>query len=416
MVFLVLILIVLFIVSRQYTKAPLPVSKWKFFKVPGAVALDGTLARKLEGVYSVKRGNSFFGDQAVIKWSSTIEDGQPSYKISIFFEQDAGYIICEGKRTKHQIILHGYWSKPFTSETGEVSFVIRWLAGAGKLLKDVKPWAIIIKGRFWAGGVKNRMVFRYHAPLQNQQGFQVLGHRGAGRNIDFLPASENSLELLRMAPAMGVTGVEIDVNRTADKELVVFHDMVLSMVSIQDYYQVQPVGSMTYLGLQNLRLKKGEKIPTLREALEVILNETSMEVVWLDIKYDGDLSAVAEMQKEFVTKASAINRKLDIYIGIPDERVLSNFTALSNYTEVPSLIELEPDIAEQIHAQVWTPKWTGGLRNREVEELRKKGIKAYTWTVDEPEDLYSFLNKGKYDGILTNFPTLLAYYYHTRKS
>lgn len=416
MTFVILILLVLFLLSRQFIKAPLPVSKWKFFKVPGAVPLDDVTGKKLEGVYSVKRGRGSFGELVVLKWSCILINGQPSYRLSFFFENDAAYFICEGRKTRHQIILHGYWSRPFTSETGEVSLVIRRLAGAGKLLKagkKVTPWAIIMKGRFWSGGLKHRMVLRYSRPLNTTVPFEILGHRGAGRNIDFLPASENSLELIKMSPALGATGVEIDVNRTADKELVLFHDAVLSIVSIENYYQVRPISAYTYEELQNFRLKKGEKIPTLREALATILHETSLSIVWLDIKYDGDLQPVHALQQEFLQKAKEMGRKLQIYIGIPDHQVLYNFKMLNDYKPIPSLTELEPEIVNEINADVWAPKWTGGLRTKEALEMRSNGVKAFTWTVDDAEDLVNFLRRGKYDGILTNFPTLLAYYYYT---
>jgi glycerophosphoryl diester phosphodiesterase len=47
----------------------------------------------------------------------------------------------------------------------------------------------------------------------------VLAHRGA-----WDPAPQNSLEAVRRAAALGCDGVEIDVRRTADGQLVVVHD------------------------------------------------------------------------------------------------------------------------------------------------------------------------------------------------
>lgn len=50
-------------------------------------------------------------------------------------------------------------------------------------------------------------------------GLKVIGHRGARRL-----AVENSLESLRLALHEGADGIEFDVQRTADGELVLFHD------------------------------------------------------------------------------------------------------------------------------------------------------------------------------------------------
>ena len=47
----------------------------------------------------------------------------------------------------------------------------------------------------------------------------ILGHRGSSRR-----ARENTVEAFQLARADGADGVELDVHRTVDGELVVFHD------------------------------------------------------------------------------------------------------------------------------------------------------------------------------------------------
>jgi glycerophosphoryl diester phosphodiesterase len=43
-----------------------------------------------------------------------------------------------------------------------------------------------------------------------QSDFQILAHRGGGRNSDYLGVSENSIEMIDIAERFGSTGIEID--------------------------------------------------------------------------------------------------------------------------------------------------------------------------------------------------------------
>ena len=40
----------------------------------------------------------------------------------------------------------------------------------------------------------------------------------------------------------------------------------------------------------------------------------------------------------------------------------------------------------------------------------KEGRKAFTWTMDVPQYISDFIHQGKIDGILSNYPSIVAYY------
>ena len=42
----------------------------------------------------------------------------------------------------------------------------------------------------------------------------------------------------------------------------------------------------------------------------------------------------------------------------------------------------------------------------------RQGKKAITWTVNIPDQMYQYLTEGIFDGMLTDYCTLLAYYYY----
>ena len=79
-------------------------------------------------------------------------------------------------------------------------------------------------------------------------------------------APENSLAAFERAKQAGY-GVELDIQFTADRQIVVFHDKDLSRMCGVD----KRVDSLTYDKLRELTLQGGqERIPLLRDALELL--------------------------------------------------------------------------------------------------------------------------------------------------
>lgn len=46
--------------------------------------------------------------------------------------------------------------------------------------------------------------------------------------------------------------------------------------------------------------------------------------------------------------------------------------------------------------------------------MHAEGKKAFVWTLDEPSYIEEFVNNGEFDGILTNYPTILSYYHYIK--
>jgi glycerophosphoryl diester phosphodiesterase len=118
---------------------------------------------------------------------------------------------------------------------------------------------------------------------------------------------------------------------------------------------------------------------------------------------------------EYQQKAAAIGRNVNITIGIPDQGVLDNFVKLKDYQNIPSVCELTPQDVVTANARIWGPRWTLGLQNEEVTRMHAQGRKAYVWTLDVPENINKYLLQGKFDGILTNYPSSVAFYYYAKQ-
>ena len=148
--------------------------------------------------------------------------------------------------------------------------------------------------------------------------------------------------------------------------------------------------------------------------MNTIVYETPLRFVWLDTKFEGSLEGVRQLQQEFHQKAAAIGRQLQIVIGLPTEATLNQFKELPNFTSIPSLSELSIEQTREINARVWAPRFTLGLQNEEVAQIQSEGRKAFVWTLDEPQYVEQFITEGKFDGILSNYPSLIAYHHYAK--
>jgi glycerophosphoryl diester phosphodiesterase len=207
------------------------------------------------------------------------------------------------------------------------------------------------------------------------------------------------------------------VRLTSDGVPVLFHDDNLSERLIQKNGMVGPVENYTYGQLYDLvrLIRGGEHIPTLRQALETALYQTPIRFIWLDTKFHGNMQILRDLQAEYLQKAATIGRQLKIVIGIPDTEVQDRFVQLPGYQNIPSVCELDPSIAASLNSQIWAPRWTLGLQNDEVSAVHGQGRKAFVWTLDVPENINEYLNSGSFDGILSDYPSSVAYYYYVRQ-
>ena len=419
------IISVLFIFSlgcKKQFEAPVPEIKWSAFDSAIAVPLSYNTRQKIEGIYSFTDGADGFGDFSALKWSYLINNTDTTFYLSIFCEKQIAYFICQGKRVDTNILLNGYWRKMTNTETGRVRFTISQKNGAKHLL-SARPFnmntdSILISGAYGNGNdiPDQKITFKYKRPLYNAKPFDILADRGGGRTSDLLPASENSVEIIKMASRFGGTGIEIDIRVSSDGVPLLFHDLTLNERIIQKNGLLGPIENYTFAQLNALvRLEQGEHIPSLREVLNTVVYNTPLNYVWLDVKYNSSLQAVRDLQKEFTQKALAIGRKVDIVIGIPDQATLTNFLALKDYKESLSLCEMSLEDVRNVSAHYWAPRWTLGLQNEMVDQMHTEGRKAIVWTLNVPGNVLEFMNQGRFDGILSNYPSIVAYYYYARQ-
>ncbi len=416
---ILLLTCVLFSCQKKYEVVMPDTANWSLFKDPAALPLTSTARPAMEGVYTLSAGHDYFGDLAALKWSHTSKGTDTTYHLSGFFGKDVAYFICEGKRLNGTLLFNGYWRKMVSTETGTIHLTISATNGATLLLGAnpvATPGSILIDG-FFGNGSENPasvITLSYTRKLNNNPAsFQIAAHRSGGRTSDLLPVSENSVAMILKTPEFGSTGVEVDVRYTKDGVPILYHDNTLNLREIQKSGLIGPIENYTYDQLSTfVRLVHGEKIPTLREALDAVVYQTELRFVWLDTKYTSSIAPTLAIQQEYIQKAAAIGRTVNIVIGLPGKDQFNQFLNLADYKNVPSLCELGPSESDQINASIWAPRFTEGTQNEMVAEEHLKGRKVYVWTVDEPAFIETFINAGHFDGMLSNFPSCVAYNYY----
>lgn len=124
--------------------------------------------------------------------------------------------------------------------------------------------------------------------MPRERKFMRIAHMGASAY-----APENTLKAIRRALEMDVDAVEVDVQRSKDGHLVVFHDLTLKrMTNISAF-----VKDLTLSKLKSIDIGDGEEIPTLDEVLQCIV-EKGVDL-FAELKIPGISEKVCQIIKKY---------------------------------------------------------------------------------------------------------------------
>ncbi len=215
-----------------------------------------------------------------------------------------------------------------------------------------------------------------------------VGHRGARA---YEP--ENTLRSFGRAIELGVDAVELDVRRTADGEVVVVHDAKVDRVT--DGRGL--VGELTLEEIKGFTAEKGEKIPTLGEALDFLKGKVK---VLIELKESGIEEQVVDLIRErgmvesvivvsFLEEALGRVRELD-------EGVATGLIYVRYKKPVEAALELGAEYLLPLY------RFT---HSADVRKAHEAGLKVIVWTINTPEEVNEYMKKGV-DGIATDKPDI----------
>ena len=223
-----------------------------------------------------------------------------------------------------------------------------------------------------------------------------IGHRGTLVDYD-----ENTLEAFEIAIKSGANCLELDVRRTKDRKLIVFHDNTLTRTTNGKGL----LKNFTYNDVKNLKTKKrNQKCPLLEEAIDFIIG--SAQII-IHLKEEGiekevfdlinkrgvikncivsgrDINKLKRHKKTFksirtcfnMTKGRGLNLKEFIEIG--HRKKLKNF---------PDMINIRSDL----------------ISNQFIEVCHANDIKSLAWgfiSYEQPLQVINSLINNQIDGVL----------------
>jgi glycerophosphoryl diester phosphodiesterase len=223
--------------------------------------------------------------------------------------------------------------------------------------------------------------------------------------------------MINYTEKFGSTGIEVDVRLSVDGIPFIYHDPDINIRLTKKGPLAGPIENYTWAQLSTfVRLIHGEKIPTLEDALTFVVDSTLLRFVYLDMKGNpGTMEKVIPIQKRILERAKNVGRDLIVVVGIPSSTVLNDLMNYPDYQTIPSLCELTVDDVHQVNSMVWAPRWTLGTQNDLVQQMHNEGRLAVCWTIDPISWIQDYIENGLFDGLLTNFPYVVAYYHYIQE-
>jgi glycerophosphoryl diester phosphodiesterase len=216
-----------------------------------------------------------------------------------------------------------------------------------------------------------------------------IGHRGARA---YEP--ENTLRSFKKAVEMGVDAVELDVRKTKDRQLVVIHDADVKKTTDGKGL----VSELTLKELKEFSAEKGEKIPTLKEALDFLDKKAKILIELKETDVEKQVLAVVRekgLQKNviivsFMEETLGKVRKLD-------KEVETGLIYVKHKNPIKAALDLEASYLLPLYRFTHTAN---------VKKAHENGLKVIVWTINKPEEVIEYVKKGV-DGIASDKPDIL---------
>ena len=249
-------------------------------------------------------------------------------------------------------------------------------------------------------------LFKYN--LREGDDFTIIAHRGASASFP-----ENTLPSFEGAIAMEADMVELDVQLTSDKEVVVFHDEKISRCTdgrgkIADHTLAElkklDAGSWFDKKFQNAR------IPTLAEVLGVCKNKIAVNI---EIKTESVSKMFFGGIEEKCLKIVKQNGMNDhVVFSSFDTRAIMHLKQIDNNVTVAVLFDkkhygskLPSDIIESVGADAFNCS-SSEFNQKWLANVKLNNIPVNIYTVNDAKNMRRFINMGV-SGIFTNKPDTL---------
>jgi len=222
-----------------------------------------------------------------------------------------------------------------------------------------------------------------------------IGHRGAKSHV-----AENTLASFQQALDMGVDGIELDVHVCATGELVVIHDFTVDRTTNGS----GEVHKMTLSELKKLSIDGLYSIPLLDEVMALVNRKCLMNIEMkgrhtakpVSDFIDGYVKSRAWSYDDFVV--SSFQREELLIMSDINKNIPLGILTQASVTQAW-------EWASEFSAKAIHPHFSL-LTESNVKKAQQAGLKVYTWTINETEDIER-IKSYNVDGIISDYPERL---------
>lgn len=232
----------------------------------------------------------------------------------------------------------------------------------------------------------------------------IFAHRGASGDYP-----ENTMLAFRKALEIGVDGIELDIHKCKDGELVVIHDEDIKRTFkgkglVKDY----TLEELREFNCKKFRYRNDSqcKICTLKEVIEIIKNEEL--ILNIEAKTDIIHYNLEQDVLNLINEYDVKNKILISSFHHPTIKKLKNmdsdvmYGALYGYKPE---VKIDSDIVDNaIKIGVYSINISKHLVSQEIVEMaHNSGIKVFVYTVNSSRDMKNMI-KFEVDGVFTDYP------------
>ena len=216
----------------------------------------------------------------------------------------------------------------------------------------------------------------------------VIAHRGAWGQSASNGLVENTLEAFEAAIELGADMIELDVRRTGDGLLIVFHDA---------WVKANPTSSLRYDALSVKRT--GSRPPLLRDVLELTKDRIELN---LEVKEPGCVADTVELLRPFGLDRCLVSSFLDDVV----------LEAKTLAPELRTGLLIATGLRRALAARLPASKADRLCLHRRLADDRaltraaEAGVPCIIWTVNAAPALDRYLGHPAVEGVITDRPAL----------